>query len=373
MLDQLRQEIDRIDDGIKDLFTERMNCVEKIAAYKGAEGISVYDGGREREIIARLTAGCGDELGEYIKTLFNVVFDISKAKQNSGKNIKSEICAKIKASAENTPKTFPQSASVACQGAEGSYSQIACEKLFSRPSIMYSKHFDGVFGAVEKGLCKYGILPIENSLHGSVTEVYDLMKKYDFHIARSIRLKVDHALLCKSGAVLGDIKEIWSHEQGLAQCGGFIGKLPDVKTVAWENTASAAKDLSAAERTDVAVIASPVCAEIYGLSVLERDIQNNANNYTRFICISKELEIYPGSDKISLMFTLPHKPGSLYGIIAKFAAMGINLTKIESRPIPERDFEFMFYADIEAEITDSLLSLMCGLETSGLELLGIYS
>jgi len=365
MLDEIRKEIDITDDRICELFELRMELISRIAEEKNAKKLPVLDSGREREIIARLTANKPDDIAGYIKMLFNTVFDLSRSYQSGKKATPKKLAEQIKSAAENTPKTFPQSAVVACQGAEGAYSQFACERIFARPSIMYFTSFDAVFNAVDKGLCKNGILPIENSLHGTVTEVYDLMRKYNFHIIRSAKIKINHALLAKTGSSLPRIKEIFSHEQALMQCGDFLKGLDGVKITDCGNTARAARIVAESDRDDIAAISNPRCAELYGLVPLSGDIQNNGNNYTRFICISKELEIYPGSDKMSIMFTVENKPGALYRIISNFASLGVNLTKLESRPIPERDFEFVFYADLEATVySDGLIGLISRLDGS---------
>jgi chorismate mutase/prephenate dehydratase len=251
---------------------------------------------------------------------------------------------------EHTPKLFPQNAVIACQGIEGAYSQLACEKLFNLPSIMYCNTFDSVFAAIDSGLCRYGVLPLENSTAGSINRIYDLMMKYHFSIVRSVRLKVDHNLLAKKGASLKEIKEIFSHEQAITQCAGFLKTLSGVKITACENTAVAAKLVAESQSNRVAALSSRGCADLYGLVCLQDSVQDQGNNYTRFICISKELEIYPGADKTSIMMALPHKPGSLYRILSRFYALGINLIKLESRPIPDRDFEFMFYFDLDTPV-----------------------
>ena len=239
---------------------------------------------------------------------------------------------------------------IAVQGTQGANSQTACERLFGESGIMYFGTFDAVFNAVDKGLCRYGILPLENSLNGSVAEVYDLMRKYSFFITKSVKVKINHVLLANHGAFAPQIKEIYSHEQALAQCSSFLKNLNNVKITDYANTAIAARAVSESGRNNIAAIADPNCAKLYDLSVISQDIQNNPNNYTRFICISKELEIEEGADQISLMFTLEHKPGSLYEFIGRFADIGVNLTKLESRPIPGSDFEFMFYAELEASM-----------------------
>ena len=154
----------------------------------------------------------------------------------------------------------------------------------------------------------------------------------------------------KPGTKLSDIKEVYSHEQAIGQCSEFLKERPDIKVTICENTAVAAKLVSEANRTDLAAISSQNCAELYGLSIISRNIQNSDNNYTRFICIAKELMVYPGSDRISLMLSIPHEPGALYSVISRFSTLGLNLTKLESRPIPGSDFEFMFYFDFEASV-----------------------
>ncbi len=261
-----------------------------------------------------------------------------------------ELSENINTAITSTPQQFPGKAVVACQGVEGAYSQIACDKVFSAPSKIYFKSFKGVFQAVESGLCRYGILPIENSSNGSVTQVYDLMKLHSFYIVRSFKLRIDHGLLAKNGKRLTDIKDIYSHEQAIGQCSDFLQGLKDVKITACENTAVAARMVAQSDREDVAAISSKDCAELYGLSCIKSNIQNCDNNYTRFICISKTLEIYPDAGKISLMLSAPHRPGSLYEVISGFSSLDLNLTKLESRPIPGTDFEFMFYFDFEASV-----------------------
>ena len=266
-------------------------------------------------------------------------------------------------SIENTPKLFPQTPMVACQGVEGAYSQIACEKIFKNPSILYFKNFDAVFNAIDQGLCRYGILPIENSTAGSVKTVYDLMIKHNFSIIRTFRLKVDHNLMVRPGTKLSDVKEIYSHEQAINQCRGYLSTLPGVKVIPVENTAVAAQMVAQSGRGDVAALSSRACATLYGLECLAASVQDKGNNRTRFICISKNLEIYPGSDKTSIMMVLPHKPGALYKVLARLFVLGINVTKLESRPIPDRDFEFMFYFDLETSIySEEFAQLMCELD-----------
>ena len=362
-LEEIRKDIDKVDSQIADLFKERMALSLDIAKAKQEGNLPVVNASREKEILHRISNEVGEPLDGYARILFNTLFDLSRSYQNNYLSRVSDIGERIEKALEETPKLFPKKAVVACQGVEGSYSQAACEKLFEVPSTMYFNSFEGVFNAVEKGLCQYGILPIENSSYGSVGTVYDLMRNYNFHIVKSIRLRINHSLLAKPGTKLKDVKEVFSHEQAIGQCGEFLKTLKDVKITICENTARAAKMVAESERDDVAAICSRDCMELYGLESLNNNIQVSDNNYTRFICISKNLEIYPGANKISLMLTLPHRPSSLYHMIAKFAALGVNLTKLESRPVPGSDFEFMFYFDMEASVySPELVNLLGQLE-----------
>jgi chorismate mutase/prephenate dehydratase len=362
-LGEIRKDIDSIDSQIIKLFRERMEKSLEVAKYKEEHHIPVYNDAREKEVLLKVSEEMGEPFDGYARLLFNTIFDASRSCQNNYLARRSDLAERINTALEETPKLFPKKAVVACQGVAGAYSQAACEKLFELPSIVYFNSFEGVFNAVEKGLCQYGILPIENSSYGSVGAVYDLMQNYNFHIASGLRLRISHNLMAKPGTKMSDVKEIFSHEQAIGQCGEFLKSLKDVKVTVVENTALAAKMVSESPRTDVAAISSKECLELYGLEPLKKHIQTTDNNYTRFICISKKLEIYPGSNKISLILSLPHIPRSLYHTIAKFAALGINLTKLESRPIPGSDFEFMFYFDLEASVySPELINLLSELE-----------
>ena len=358
-LEQMRHGIDNIDAQITDLFKQRMETSLEIAKYKKENAVPVLSDSREKEIMHKISEQIGEPFDGYARLLFNTIFDASRSCQNNYLARKSDLADRIEAALQQTPKLFPKKAVVACQGVAGSYSQAACERLFEVPSIMFFNSFEGVFNAVEKGLCQYGILPIENSSYGSVGAVYDLMQNYNFHIVRGIRQRISHNLMAKAGTRLSDVKEIFSHEQAIGQCGEFLKTLKDVKVTVCENTALAAKMVAESGRNDIAAISSKECLDLYGLELLKKHIQVSDNNYTRFICISKNMEIYPGSNKISLILSVPHTPCALYHTIAKFASLGINLTKLESRPIPGSDFEFMFYFDMDASVySEELLHVL---------------
>lgn len=359
----LRNQIDAIDDELVRLFAKRMDVSKQVADYKKENNLPIYVPAREREILQEVAKKSGADLADYTRVLYSMIFELSRSYQRKQNNSYTQLYQTITDSIENTPKLFPQAPMVACQGVEGAYSQIACEKIFKSPFIMYFKNFDGVFQAIDQGLCQYGILPIENSTAGSVKKVYDLMIHHNFSIVRTFRMKVDHNLIANRNAKLSDIKEIYSHEQAINQCSEFLKSLSNVKVIPVENTAVAASMVADSGRNDVAAISSHACEELYGLKSLADSIQDKGNNRTRFICISKNLEIYPGSDKTSIMMILPHKPGALYKVLARMYILGINVIKLESRPIPDKDFEFMFYFDLETSIySEEFVQLMCELD-----------
>ena len=375
-LSELRKEIDSIDDQLVKLFCQRMDVAARVAEYKKENDLPIYHPAREREKLRDVSEKAGSEMADYTRVLYSMLFELSRSYQSKQNGRISGLYQQISDSIASTPKLFPQNPMVACQGVEGAYSQIACEKIFKSPSILYFKSFDGVFSAIEQGLCEYGILPIENSTAGSVNSVYDLTIKHNFSIVRTFRLKIDHDLLVNPGTSLSDIKEIYSHEQAISQCATFLKSLPNAKVIPVENTAVAARMVAQSHRKDVAALSSHSCAELYGLDCLASSVQDKGNNRTRFICISKNLEIYPGADKTSIMMTLPHRPGSLYKVLARMYVLGINVTKLESRPIPDREFEFMFYFDLETSIySEEFVQLICELDDlcEKFKYLGSYS
>ena len=375
-LSEIRQQIDAIDKELVSLFCQRMDLSAQVADYKKANNLPIFVPARERSILLNVAEQAGPEMANYTRVLYSMLFELSRSYQSKRNNELSSLYYQIQSAMETTPKLFPQSPMVACQGVEGAYSQIACEKIFKSPMIRFSKGFEDVFQAIEDGVCQYGILPIENSTAGSVNKVYDLMLRHNFSIVRTFRLKVDHNLLANKGATLESIKTIYSHEQAISQSAGFLSTLPGVTVIPVANTALASEMVAQSGRNDVAALSSRSCAELYSLVCLRSSVQDQGNNHTRFICISKNLEIYPGADKTSIMMILPHRPGSLYKVMARLYTLGINVTKLESRPIPDRDFEFMFYFDLETSIySEEFVQLMCELDDlcEEFKYLGSYS
>lgn len=365
-LTDYRKEIDSIDDEICRLFTKRMQVVNNIGEFKRSHDVPVSSSSREREVLTRISKQLPEDLEDFGRVLYRSMFDISKAYEAMYKEKDSPLYKAISGLINADPAPFPKRAVVACQGREGAYSEIAAEKLFEVPEIMFNSSFEGVIRMVTDGLCEYGILPIENSTAGSVNEIYDLLIKYNVHIVRSTRVRVDHQLLAAKGAKLKDIKTIYSHPQAIGQCSHYLNKLQGVEVIPFDNTAMAAQKVAKDETRTSASISSKSCIDLYNMEVLGRDIQNFDSNHTRFICIAKNARIYPGANRTSIMMVVSHKPGTLFSVLSKFNATGANLVKLESRPIPGRDFEFMFYFDIELSIYDKkFASLISELDHCG--------
>lgn len=365
-LTEIRTKLDVIDDEIAVLYGERMKLIEKVSEAKKQSGKAVNDPDREKKILLRVTDKVDEDKQVYLKRVFETIFETSKAYQTMNAEYNSEISAKIRAALLKGELKFPVKAKVACQGVIGAYSGIAAERLFELADITYFKNFDGVFQAVEKGFCKYGVLPIENSSAGSVNQVYDLMKAHKFYIVRSVRLSVNHNLIVNKDAKKEDITEIISHEQALTQCKKYLEQFKNAKITAVANTAVAARTVAESGRKDIAALSSRECADLYGLKLLETNVQDSDNNYTRFILIAKDMEFYQDATKISIMTTLPQNaPGSLNKLLSKFSNLGINLTKLESRPIVGSSFEFMFYFDFNCDIKEKgVQNLLCELDNS---------
>ncbi len=368
----LRKEIDEIDERLIPLLLKRMSISEEVAKYKVERGIPVLNSEREQQILDNVAEKCG-ELGNTIKTVFSATMDASRALQHKiiggGKELRDAV-----ENAMSADRLTAGGAPVACQGVDGAYSGVTAKKLFPDSPVKYYTQFEDVFEAVNKGDTKFGVIPVENSTAGSVHESYDLIMKYRFYVVGAYDLKIEHCLCAKTGTKYEDITDVYSHPQALSQCNNFLNNF-DFTGVNFSNTAAAAKFVAESEKNDIGVICSELAAKKYGLKILKRNVQNNNNNRTRFIVISKELIIGKGADKISLIFSLPHKTGSLYRVLGRFSMAGLNLTKLESRPIENSDFSYHFYVDVMGSVKDeSTLDLICALsdELPEFELLGNY-
>ena len=370
----IRARIDEVNDKILELFLERMDLSEEVVRYKIEHGLPILNKEREREILRDVKSKAGAR-EEYAYQLFVKLMELSKASQREILSGDTKIKGMIENALLPAEKVFPKIGTVACQGVEGANSQIAADKLLPRGDVMFVKTFEAVFDAVESGFSQFGVLPIENNTHGSVRKVYELLQKKHFHIVRSTSLNIRHELLVKPGTKLSEIKVIRSHEQAIGQCQRFLATFGNnVKIEPCPNTAMAAKDVSLSDGS-IAAIASHDCRELYGLETLRDDIQDSDNNYTKFILIEKELNIYAGANRISLILATPNKPGALSDILNMFSSHGVNMLKLESCPVTGRNFEFIFYIELDASVRDSgVLPMLEELERTcdGFTFLGNY-
>ena len=350
-LKELRAEIDAVDTQIARLFSRRMQLGGAVADYKREHSLAVMNSQREQQVLERVSSLVGEDLAPDARVLFASMMDMSKALQHRRLGRPLPLLGLI----ENA-RSLPKHARVCCQGVPGAFSQRACQAVFEHPQTQFVPEFEDVFQAVSRGECEFGILPIENSSAGSVTAVYDLMKRHQFYIARSVRVKVEHNLLVKPGTTLDKITDLYSHEQAISQCSQFLRSHPQITVHPYSNTAKSAQLVAQDTSPGTAAISSRECAQLYGLTVLESGIQNSQQNYTRFICITREPVVYEKANKVSVMLSIPHTAGSLYRVLSRFSYGGINLTKLESRPIPDTDFEFMFYFDLQCPKDPRLLA-----------------
>lgn len=370
---ELRNEIDKIDSELIPLLLKRMSISEQVAQYKVERGIPVLNEEREQEILNNVAAKCGEQ-GETIKTVFSATMDASRALQHKiiggGKELR-ELVEKSQIDGKLTANGAP----VACQGVDGAYSGITANTLFPDSPVKYYKQFEDVFEAVNKGEAIYGVIPVENSTAGSVHESYDLIMKYRFYVVGAYDLKIEHCLCAKEGTAYENITNVYSHPQALSQCGNFLKNF-DFTGINFSNTAAAAEYVANSSKRDIGVICSEFAAKKYGLKILKRNVQNNNNNRTRFIVISKKLVISSDANKISLIFSIADKTGSLYRVLGRFSMAGLNLTKLESRPIENENFNYHFYVDVSGSVKQqSALDLMCALydELPEFEFLGNFN
>ena len=356
---ELRNEIDKLDDELIPLLLKRMDISRQVAEYKVQNGIPVLNEQRELEILDDVASKCGEQ-GEVIKTVFSAIMDASRALQHKiiggGEELRNLI-DDAKCGKNLTANGEP----IACQGVQGAYSGEAAKALFPDSPIDFHKQFEDVFEAVNQNKARFGIIPVENSTAGSVHESYDLIMKYKFFIVGAYDLRVDHCLCAKPGVKFEDIENVYSHTQALSQCNIFLKNF-DFTGITFSNTAAAAKFVSESEKNNIAAICSESAAKKYGLKIIRKGIQNVTNNTTRFIVISKELVIDEDAEKISLIFSAPHRTGSLYRVLGRFSMTGLNLTKLESRPVANGRFDYYFYVDILGSVRDEqTLDLLCAL------------
>lgn len=375
-LSEVRQELDGIDSEILKLFVRRMELIDVVADIKrGDKSRPLYDPERERGILSRVRENAG-EFGDAAYRLFGTILELSRSRQASQLIPATEVAARVAAMCANERPVFPRTGRIAVSGIEGCYAAAAAQRVLPEGDIVFVNGFRAVIQAVTEGLCQFGILPIENSSNGSVRAVLDLLREPGLTIVRSVRLLIHHVLLTQKHTKLSEIRTVYTHEQSIGQCSEFLGTLKGVDIIPCVSNAHAAKRASAAHDKSVAAIAGETCAKLYGLSVAADSIQNQENNDTRFLCVTKGDVCYAGAQRMSLMLTCANSPGALNAMIAKIAALGLNMCKLESIPIPGTNFTYRFFMDLEASLhSEGVLGLLCEMERGcdSFTLLGNYS
>ena len=343
---ELRDNINGIDVQLRDLFLKRMELSRGIAEYKRENNLPIRDSAREQEILKAAVKGQPEEFTGDLTAFFTKLFQISRGYQS--RLFWGEDTSYMDELLENiSPAREP--GVVAYQGVKGSYGEQVFSELFPKARARECASFEEVLKSLQ-GEADYGILPIENSSTGGISEVYDLLRKYGAYIVREHVIKVEQNLLGVPGAHIQDIKEVYSHNEGLSQSRDFLAEHPLWKQIPYYNTAVSAQYVAQMGDPSKAAIASLRAAEQYGLEVLARGINFNKNNNTRFIVVSSRFEAAEDADKMSVYLSLAHASGALAQMLDIFSEAGINLTKIESRPIYNKSWEYYFYIDFEGSV-----------------------
>ena len=346
-LQNLRRDIDGIDSQLVELFCRRMDVTRRVGEYKRERGIPVLDQARERQVLQNKGELAGDELRPAVVTLYQTIMALSRRQQRDladrGSGNPGVRRWQEARRGARQPVVSPR---VVYQGVPGAYSEQACLNFFGDGADTAGlEQFEDCFIALREERAHYAVLPIENSSTGAIRQIYDLLTQYECYIVGETTVRVEHCLLAPKGATLDTVTHVYSHEQGLFQCERYLNAHPGWKQVPQDDTAGSARMVARSGDITKAAICSERAAELYGLEVLARAINHNTQNTTRFVVVSPRLELRPGADKISTLFVLPHEAGSLHEVLTVFSVHGLNLVKLESRPLPERSWQYMFFLE----------------------------
>ena len=373
-LSEIREEIDRLDKEIVSCYEQRMDLVRQVAAYKIATGKQVLDSSREKQKLETLGGLAKNDFDrQAVQEIFTQLMAISRKSQYqmlAAKGMSTPLPCTL------TDKLVDGPVRVVFQGVEGAYGHAAMLQYFGEAVDFYHvKQFRDVMEEVAAGRADFGVLPLENSSAGQVGDVYDLLTRYDNTIVGEYYLPVRHCLLGLKGADIDKIQTVYSHPQGLMQCGKFLNEHSSWQQISQANTAMAAQKVIKENNPKTAAIASETAAKLYGLEILEEGINDNKTNTTRFIVVSRKKCYRRDASKISIMFEIPHESGSLYTILSHMIYNDLNMTKIESRPTPEQPFEYRFFVDFEGNLADAAVeNAILGIkeEAARLKILGNY-
>lgn len=352
-LKELRDEIDVIDRQIAALIQQRMDVTYRVGQYKVRSHMNVLDEAREQQVLAAKAALSDDPAMQgALITLFETIMSISRKQQRQLVQETDPLYDRYQADRANAraPLNDPR---VLYQGEQGAYTEEATVRFFGEHVRRDRVNtWEEIFLALKEGRADYGVLPIENNSTGSINQVYDLLARYGAYIVGEQTVKVEHCLMAPRGADADSITDIYSHEQGLFQCDEYLKDHPRWSSHTMLNTAIAAKFVAESGDRTKAAIGSRRAAALYGLDILAEAINSNAENYTRFVVVSPVMELRPGADKISALFTLPHKSGSLHRFMSVVAMAGLNMMKLESRPTPGKSWEYLFFMDFSGRLEE---------------------
>lgn len=371
---ELRNEIDDIDNKIVELYEKRMHISTEVAEYKIQTGKKVFDKEREDSKLNTLESKASTSFTKRgIRELFEHIMSMSRKKQYQ---LLADNGLTSDENFEQVEKLDFTNAKIVFQGVEGAYSQQATKEYFGENCDCYNvETWKDAMEAIKNNEADYAVLPIENSSAGIVSENYDLLVEYNNYIVAEQIIKIDRCLLALKGAELEDIKTVYSHPQALMQCSKYLDSHRDWDRLSVKNTAFSAQKIREDGLCNQAAIASSITADIYGLQIIDSAIQNNKNNSTRFIIVTNKKMYDKNATKMSICFEIPHKSGSLYNILSHFIFNNVNMTNIQSRPIPGRNWEYRFFVDFEGNFTDTgVVNALRGLkeETISLKILGTY-
>lgn len=373
-LQECRKQLDEIDRELVELFERRMDICSQVAEYKIETGKPVYDGEREQQKLKAVKELAHGEYNQIaVRELFGQMMTISRRYQYG---MLAEHGMGIDLGFREIEELSTAGARVVYQGVEGAYSHAATLQYFGADVDAYHvERWEDAMQEVRDGRADFAVLPIENSSAGAVIDNYDLLIQYDNYIVAETFIAASHALLGLPEAELSDIRTVFSHPQALMQCSAFLGAHREWKQVGQENTAGAAKKVSEAGDKTQAAVASEIAGRLYGMKVLQPAIQNNKGNTTRFIILSKDAVYRRDAGKVTISFELAHKSGTLYNILGNFIYNGVNMRKIESRPIAGRSWEYRFFIDIEGNLDDAgIRNALKGIaeEAQNMRILGNY-
>lgn len=351
-LKELRDEIDVIDNEIVRLFEKRMEICAKVAEYKIETGKQVFDREREVSKIKTLKGKAHSAFNATgVEELFQQIMSMSRKLQYQ---LLTQHGIMEKSDFQMIEELPREQVKVVFQGVEGAYSFAAMNAYFGDSiQSFHVKTWRDAMNAIVNHEADYAVLPVENSTAGIVADIYDLMVEYNLYIVGEQIIKCEHVLMGLPEAELSDITDVYSHPQALAQCKMFLESHPEWTCHELNNTAAAAKMVKEDCKRFQAAVASEAAAKYHGLKILKRGIYHNAANSTRFIIVSRHKYYEKNANKISICFELPHESGTLYNMLSHIIYNGLNMTKIESRPIPERNWEYRFFVDFEGNLEQS--------------------